>query len=70
MRYFIEIFLIFSFLNSRIFAHAILLSSHVQDAETGEALPYVSIYTGEGKGTITNNDGDFCIKVVSFPDLG
>ena len=63
MRYFIEIFLIFSFLNSRIFAHAILLSSHVQDAETGEALPYVSIYTGEGKGTITNNDGDFCIKV-------
>lgn len=35
------------------------LQGRVVDAETGEALPYVSIFAGEGKGTLTNIEGDF-----------
>ena len=39
------------------------VSSHVVDAKTGEALPYVNIYVAPGIGTITNADGDFTLKV-------
>ena len=35
------------------------LQGRVVDAETGEALPYVSIFTDGGKGTLTNAEGDF-----------
>ena len=33
----------------------------VVDAETGEPLPYASIYVAEGKGTLTNEDGEFTL---------
>ncbi|MBO4841344.1 MAG: carboxypeptidase-like regulatory domain-containing protein [Bacteroidaceae bacterium] len=40
-------------------AQELTLQGRVVDANTGEALPYVSIYAGEGKGTLSNSDGDF-----------
>nr|MCR4920836.1 carboxypeptidase-like regulatory domain-containing protein [Bacteroidaceae bacterium] len=36
--------------------------ARVVDAETGEALPYVSIYVAAGRGTITNSNGYFVIE--------
>ena len=33
----------------------------VVDAETGEPLPYASVYVAEGKGTLTNEDGEFTL---------
>ena len=38
-----------------------LTSSRVVDAETGEPLPYVSVYVSEGNGSITNMDGEFSV---------
>lgn len=38
------------------------LQGRVVDAETGEALPYVSIFTDGGKGTLTNAEGDFKLE--------
>ena len=40
-------------------AQEVVVQGRVVDAKTGEALPYVSIYAGEGKGTLSNNDGAF-----------
>lgn len=40
-----------------------MVQGRVVDAETGEALPYVSIYVEEGKGTLSNDDGDFKLTV-------
>ena len=56
-------------------AQEVELQGRVVDAETGEALPYVSIYAGEGKGTLTNDDGDYKIKAgegdtLSFSCIG
>lgn len=38
------------------------LQGRVVDAETGEPLPYVSIFTDGGKGTLTNAEGDFKLE--------
>ena len=38
-----------------------LTSSRIVDAETGEPLPYVSVYVSEGNGSITNMDGEFSV---------
>ena len=40
-------------------AQEMVVQGRVVDAKTGETLPYVSIYVGEGKGTLSNNDGAF-----------
>ena len=40
-------------------AQEVVVQGRVVDAKTGEALPYISIYAGEGKGTLSNNDGAF-----------
>ncbi len=47
----------------------------VVDAETGKPLPYASIYLSKDKGTITNDEGNFCIEakasdVVSVSFIG
>lgn len=39
------------------------------DAETGEALPYVSVQLANGRGTLTNSDGDFTIKALGSDTL-
>ena len=44
-------------------AQEVIVQGRVVDAETGEALPYVSIYVGNGRGTLSNSDGDFTIAV-------
>ena len=36
--------------------------ARVIDAETGEALPYVSIYASKENGTLTNAEGVFSIE--------
>ena len=39
------------------------ISAHVADSETGEALPYVTVFVSPGKGTLSNEEGDFRISV-------
>lgn len=58
-----RILLFFSFvlLSASIWAQELTVQGRVVDAETGEALPYVSIYVGDGRGTLSNSDGDFTI---------
>ena len=34
----------------------------IVDAETGEPLPYVSVYVSEGNGTLSNEEGAFSIN--------
>ncbi|MCQ2196746.1 MAG: carboxypeptidase-like regulatory domain-containing protein [Bacteroidaceae bacterium] len=46
-------------------AQSITVKSHVVDAQTGEDLPYVSIYASQDNGTLTNYEGDFTIEVDS-----
>lgn len=51
------------------------LQGRVVDAETKEPLPYVSIFTEEGKGTLTNAEGDFKLEtdegdVLTFSYVG
>lgn len=58
-------FLSFLLFTGWAYAQKVTLQGHVQDAETGETLPYVSIYAGEGKGTLTNDDGDFKLTADS-----
>ena len=41
------------------------LEAHVIDKETGDPLPYASIYLRDGRGTITNSEGDFSLPVLS-----
>jgi hypothetical protein len=41
-----------------------LISGRVVDAKTGEAMPYVSIYLANGRGTLTNSDGYFHASVL------
>ena len=36
----------------------------VLDAETGEPLPYVSVYVSPTCGTISNYDGEFCLQCL------
>ncbi|MCF0197412.1 MAG: carboxypeptidase-like regulatory domain-containing protein, partial [Bacteroidaceae bacterium] len=48
---------------------------HIVDAETGEALPYVSVYVSGGQGTISNTEGDFHVmadegSVLTFSCVG
>ena len=51
------------------------LNGRVVDAETGDPLPYVTIYLGPGRGTLTNEEGEYMVKVeandsVSFSCIG
>ena len=39
------------------------VQSHVVDAQTGEALPFVNVYVTKNMGTLSNMEGDFTIKV-------
>lgn len=41
----------------------------ITDAETGEALPFVQIYISEGRGTISNSEGQFCIEAEPWEQL-
>ena len=41
------------------------IQGHVQDAESGEPLPYATVYVGEGRGALTNIEGDFRLSVLS-----
>ena len=62
-------------LSVSVWAQEVVLQGRVVDAETSEAMPCVSIYAGKGKGTLSNNEGEFKIKVdegdsVSFRCIG
>ena len=50
-------------------AQELTLQGRVVDAQTGETLPYVSIYVGEGRGTLTNADGDFKLMTDAGSEL-
>lgn len=40
-----------------------MVSAHIEDSKTHEALPFVNIYVAPGIGTISNAEGDFTINV-------
>ena len=44
------------------------LQGRVVDAQTGEVLPYATVYVSEGRGALTNADGEF-ILLVSSQDM-
>lgn len=46
-----------------VWAQELTVHGRVVDAKTGEALPYVSIYAGKDKGTLSNSNGEFKLKV-------
>lgn len=41
------------------------LQGRVIDAQTGEVLPYATVYVSEGRGALTNADGEFILSVSS-----
>ena len=40
------------------------LTAVVRDADTGEPIPYVSVYVSPSVGTISNYDGEFCLECL------
>jgi len=54
---------LFLLLSVSIWAQELTIQGRVIDAETGESLPYASIYVGEGKGTLTNIEGEFRLSL-------
>ena len=56
-------------------AQEVTLQGCVMDAETGEPLPYVNIYSAEGNRTLSNDKGDFKLmtdenSAVTFSCIG
>lgn len=45
-------------------AQELTLQAHIEDATSGEALPYVSVYVSNNNTTIANSEGDFTIKAM------
>ncbi len=58
-------FVIFALLMCMNVCAQITVKSRVKDSTNGEQLPYVNIYVGKDRGTLTNYDGDFTIVVDS-----
>lgn len=50
---------------AQVSAQKLTLQGQVRDAETGEPLPYASVYVNAGSGTLTNIEGDFRLSVGS-----
>lgn len=61
MKHLLPIFLLLWAVQS--FGQEVKLQGHVQDAKTGELLPYANIYVAAGRGTLTNAEGDFRLSV-------
>ena len=55
---------IFSIAGGLISAQAQSLSSRIIDAKTGEAIPYATVQYADGKGIITNEEGQFNLYVT------
>ena len=56
-------------------AQELTLQGQIRDAETGEPLPYASIYVAAGHGTLTNAEGNFSLSaeyqdVLTFSYVG
>jgi len=56
MRYLLPLLLM---LSVPVWGQELTIQGRIIDAETGESLPYASIYVGEGRGTLTNIEGNF-----------
>ena len=54
---------LFLLLSVSIWAQELTIQGRIIDAETGESLPYASIYVGEGRGTLTNIEGEYRLSV-------
>ena len=63
---------------SIVFMFQIIVSAHAQidvfrgrvvDSETGDAMPYVNVLAGENRGTVTNMEGDFAIRLTKGDTL-
>ena len=55
--------ILFLLLSVSVWGQELTLQGRVIDAETGEPLPYASIYVDAGRGTLTNTEGDFRLTV-------
>lgn len=53
----------FWLLSVSVWAQELTIQGRVVDSETGESLPYASIYVDEGRGTLTNMDGNFRLSL-------
>ena len=53
----------FWLLSVSVWAQELTIQGRVVDSETGESLPYASIYVSEGKGTLTNVDGEYRLSL-------
>lgn len=60
---FIFLFLTIILCSLPIAAQNVVVSAHVVDATTNEALPYVNVYVSPSNGTLTNAEGDFTISI-------
>ena len=46
-----------------------MVSSKIVNAKTGEAIPYATVQIGQGKGTITNEEGRFSLTVEELTSI-
>lgn len=51
--------ILFLLLSASLPAQELTVQGRLVDAETGEPLPYATVYKGEGRGALTNVEGDF-----------
>ena len=55
--------LLFLLLSASVWAQELTILGRRVDAETGEPLPYASIYVGKGRGTLTNIEGNYRLSL-------
>ena len=72
MRYLLPLLLL---LSVPVWGQELTIQGRIIDAETGETLPYASIYVGEGRGTLTNIEGEYRLTlskqdVLTFSYVG
>ena len=60
------LFYFFLFVSNAAFAQEIVFSGRVTDAQTGEGMPFVSIYFKNSTlGTTTNFEGNYTFKLIN-----
>ena len=64
-----KFFCLFLLFSASVWAQKLTIQGCIVDAETGDPLPYASIYVGEGRGTLTNIDGNFRLSLSEQDSL-
>ena len=61
--------ILFFFLSMSVSLAQSLYSARVVDAETGKGMPYVNVVAGMNRGTVTNMEGNFAIRMNTEDSL-